>query len=196
MEIILLERIARLGGVGDIVKVKNGYARNYLIPQNMALRASEANRVRLEAQREQLEAQNAERKAAAEKIAATMQDVLVTVVRQASDDGRLYGSVAVRDVADALEAEGYHVDRRLIDLNQAIKNLGLYDVTINLHPEVHVSVKVHVARNADSPLPQELVEDEAQVAASDTQALEASDASDAEAQDEETAESGETPSAA
>ncbi len=160
MEVILLERIARLGAVGDVVSVKNGFARNYLIPQAKALRANEANKQVFEAQREALESKNADLRAVAQKQAETMQDAVVTVIRQASDDGKLYGSVAVRDVSDALDAEGHKVDRRLIDLNQAIKNLGLYEVTVNLHPEVPVTIKVHVARNADSPIPQELVEDE------------------------------------
>lgn len=158
MDVILLERISRLGGIGDVVKVRNGFARNYLIPQKKALRASKENREVFEAQREALEAQNAEAKAQAQTQAETLEGAIVTVVRQASDDGKLYGSVAVRDVADALEAEGHKVDRRLIDLNTAIKNLGLYDVTVNLHPEVPVTIKVHVARNADSPLPKELYE--------------------------------------
>ena len=161
MDIILLERIARLGSVGDVVTVKNGFARNYLIPQGKALLASEGNKATFEAQREVLEKRNNEQKAEAEKLAKTMEGLMVTVIRQASDDGKLYGSVAVRDVADAMEEEGHTVDRRLIDLNAAIKNLGLYDVTVNLHPEVPVVVKVHVARNADSPIPEELLEDEA-----------------------------------
>lgn len=183
MEVILLERIARLGGIGDVVKVRNGFARNYLIPKEKALRASDENKALFESRREVLEAQNNERKAAAEKQAATMQDVLVTVVRQASDDGKLYGSVAVRDVSDALEAEGHHVDRRLIDLNQAIKSLGLYEVTVNLHPEVPVVIKVHVARNADSPIPQELMEEPEPAGAM----MAAEDQDDAEAASEETA---------
>lgn len=160
MEVILLERIARLGGVGDVVSVKNGFARNYLIPTEKALRASNENKALFEGRREALVAQNNERKTAAEKQASSMGDVLVTVVRQASDDGKLYGSVSVRDVSDALEAEGHTIDRRLIDLNQTIKTLGLYEVSVNLHPEVPLMVKVHVARNADSPIPQELLEEE------------------------------------
>lgn len=160
MEVILLERIARLGGIGDVVKVKNGFARNYLIPQEKALRASKENKDVFESRRDALEAQNNERKAEAQKQADKMQDLVVTVIRQASDDGKLYGSVAVRDVSDALEAEGHQVDRRLIDLNNTIKTLGLYEVSVNLHPEVPVVIKVHVARNADSPIPQELLEEE------------------------------------
>ena len=111
MDIILLERIGRLGSVGDVVTVKNGYARNYLIPQKKALRANKANKEVFEAQRDVLEKQNDERKAAAVAQAEAFGDLIVTVVRQASDDGKLYGSVAVRDVADALKAEGHVVDR-------------------------------------------------------------------------------------
>lgn len=160
MEVILLENISRLGAVGDVVSVKNGFARNYLIPQQKALRASAENKAVFESRRDALEAQNQERRQAAEARAKDMDGLIVTVVRQASDDGKLYGSVAVRDVADALETEGFSVDRRLIDLHQAIKSLGLYEVTVNLHPDVPVVIRVHVARNADSPIPQELLEDE------------------------------------
>lgn len=184
MEIILLENISRLGNIGDVVNVKNGFARNYLIPDGKALRANKANKAVFEEQRATLEKQNDERKAAAEKQAKTLEDVMVTVVRQASDDGKLYGSVAVRDVADALEADGHEVDRRLIDLNAAIKNLGLYDVRVNLHPDVIVTVKVHVARNADSPIPEELLEEEA---AEKTPAVETAANDDAEAVTEEVA---------
>lgn len=159
MEIILLERVARLGGVGDVVKVRNGFARNYLIPQNKALRANKANREVFESQREQLEKLNIERRDAAQIEAKKIEGALVTVIRQASDDGKLYGSVSVRDVSDALEAAGYVVDRRLIDLNATIKNLGLYNVTVSLHPEVPVTIQVHVARNADSPIPGELLDE-------------------------------------
>lgn len=161
MELILLERIARLGAIGDVVKVKNGFGRNYLIPTGKALRANKKNKEVVEAQKEQLEAQNQARKAEAQKQAETLDGIVVTVVRQASDDGKLYGSVAVRDVSDALEALGHKVDRRYIDLNATIKSLGLYEVTIGLHAEVPVKIKVHVARNADSPLPQDMQEAEA-----------------------------------
>jgi len=160
MEVILLERIARLGGVGDVVKVKDGFGRNYLLPQKKALRANKANRELFESQREALEKRNADQRTIAEKRATEFEGVIVNVVRQASEDGKLYGSVAVRDVADALKEAGHDVDRRLIDLNTSIKNLGLYDVTISLHPEVRVKIKVHVARNADSPIPQELLDEE------------------------------------
>lgn len=159
MEIILLEHISRLGGVGDVVEVKNGFARNYLIPQKKALRATKDNKAEFEARREALLTQDNERKSEAEKQAKALEGLTVTIVRQASEDGRLYGSVAVRDVADALQAEGQVVDRRLIDLNAAIKELGLFKVTIRLHPQVPVEIRVHIARNADSPIPEELLEE-------------------------------------
>ena len=156
MDVILLERINRLGVVGDVVKVKPGFARNFLFPQKKALRATDENKKVFEAKRAGLEKQSAEARKEAEKIAKTMQNLAVTVIRQASEDGKLYGSVAVRDVADALKEAGHSIERRLIDLNTAIKNLGVYEAIINLHPEVQVPVKVHVARNAESLLSQEL----------------------------------------
>lgn len=156
MQVILLERINRLGNVGDEVKVKNGFARNFLLPLKKALRATDENKKVFETKRAALEKQSAEAKTQAEKRAKTMQDVSVTLVRQASEDGKLYGSVAVRDVAEALKEAGHEVERRLIDLNTAIKNLGVYEAVINLHPEVKVSIKVQVARNAESLLAQEL----------------------------------------
>lgn len=178
MEVILLERIARLGGVGDVVKVKDGFGRNYLLPQKKALRANKANRELFESQRETLEKRNADQRTIAEKRAAEFEGVIVNVVRQASEDGKLYGSVAVRDVADALKEAGHDVDRRLIDLTTSIKSLGLYDVTIRLHPEVRVKVKVHVARNADSPIPQELLEDDSNAEAVAVEAAASADATD------------------
>ncbi len=156
MEVILLERISRLGSVGDVVKVKNGFARNFLFPQKKALRATDDNKKVIEGKRAVLEKQSAEAKVTAEKLAKTMTNLAVTIIRQASEDGKLYGSVAVRDVAEALKESGHEVERRLIDLTSAIKSLGVYEATVNLHPEVHVSVKVHVARNAESLLTQEL----------------------------------------
>lgn len=156
MDVILLERISRLGGVGDVVKVKNGFGRNFLLPQKKALRATDENKKVFEAKRAVLEKQNAEGKAAAEKIAKTMQNLSVSVIRQASEDGKLYGSVAARDVEVALAEAGHKVERRYIDLTTAIKSLGVYEAVVNLHPEVQVKVKVNVARNADSLLAQEL----------------------------------------
>ena len=156
MDVILLERISRLGSVGDVVKVKPGFARNFLLPQKKALRATEDNKKGFEGKRVVLEKQNAEGKAAAEKIAAGMKDLSVSIIRQASEDGKLYGSVAARDVEVALAEAGHKIERRFIDLTTAIKSLGVYSATINLHPEVHVTVKVQVARNAEGLLTQEL----------------------------------------
>ena len=161
MEVILLERVSRLGAIGDVVDVKAGFARNYLIPQEKALRATKANKVVFEARKDALAAKDAERKAEAEALVNKLEGLTVTVVRQASEGGQLYGSVAVRDIADALEAEGHTIDARLIDLHQAIKALGLYEVSIRPHAEVETLVRVHVARNADSPIPEELLEGEA-----------------------------------
>lgn len=161
MQVILLERIARLGNVGEEVKVKPGFARNYLLPQKKALRATTENKAFFEAQRDVLLRQNNESKAVAEKQAAAMDKLNVTVIRQASDDGKLYGSVAVRDIAEALAEAGYEIERRLIDLNTTIKSLGVYEAVINLHPEVHVPLKVTVARSLESLLTQELEAEEA-----------------------------------
>ena len=156
MDVILLERIARLGVVGDVVKVKNGFARNFLFPQKKALRATEENKKVFEGRRAVLEKQNAESRAVAEKLAAGMQNLSVQIIRQAAEDGKLYGSVAVRDIAVALEEAGHTIERRFIDLTSAIKSLGVYEATIHLHPEVSVPVKIQVARNAEGLLSQEL----------------------------------------
>lgn len=170
MDVILLERIARLGGVGDVVKVKNGFGRNFLLPQKKALRATEENKKVFEAKRAVLEKQNAETRAAAEKVAATMQNLSVSIIRQASEDGKLYGSVAARDIEVALAEAGHKVERRYIDLTTAIKSLGVYEAIVNLHPEVQVKIKVQVARNAEGLLAQELAakpEAEVEVEAAD-----------------------------
>jgi large subunit ribosomal protein L9 len=139
-----------------VVKVKNGFARNFLFPQKKALRANEENKKVFESRRAVLEKQNAETRAAAEKIAATMANLSVSIIRQAAEDGKLYGSVAARDIEVALAEAGHKIERRYIDLTTAIKSLGVYEATINLHPEVHVTVKVQVARNAEGLLAQEL----------------------------------------
>ena len=156
MDVILLERISRLGSVGDVVKVKNGFARNFLLPQKKALRATEDNKKVFEGKRAVLEKQNAESRAVAEKRASAMGNLSVSIIRQAAEDGKLYGSVAVRDVAVALAEAGHEIERRFIDLTTAIKALGVYEAIVNLHPEVHVKVKVQVARNAEGLLAQEL----------------------------------------
>ncbi len=147
MEIILLERIEKLGQMGDLARVKDGYARNHLLPAGKALRATRANRERFERERAQLEAANLERRAEAEDIAGRMEGLSVAVVRQAGDAGQLYGSVNARDIADAVTAAGYTVARRQVALDRPIKALGLYPARIVLHPEVAVTVKVNVARS-------------------------------------------------
>ena len=160
MQVILLERISRLGSVGDTVKVRDGFARNFLLPQKKALRATSDNVAYFETKRAALERSNAESRAVAEKRAAGMVNLSVTVIRQASDDGKLYGSVAVRDIAEALKEAGHDIERRYIDLNSAIKSLGVYEAVVHLHPEVSVPLKVNVARNAESLLAAELAEEE------------------------------------
>jgi large subunit ribosomal protein L9 len=149
MRIILLERIENLGQMGDVVRVKPGYARNYLLPRNKAVRATEENRKRFEATRAQLEASNLQRRSEAETVAAKLDDLSVVLIRQAGEAGQLYGSVTGRDVADAITAAGFTVDRQQIRLHQPIKALGLHTVKVGLHPEVVVSVVVNVARTQD-----------------------------------------------
>jgi len=149
MEIILLERIANLGQMGDLVTVKPGYARNYLLPQGKALRATKANRERFDNERAQLEADNLNRKGEAEKVAEKMNDLSVSLIRAASEMGQLYGSASARDISDSISENGFIVTRNQIDLNTAIKTLGLFPVRVILHPEVSVEVTVNIARSAD-----------------------------------------------
>ena len=149
MDVILLERVEKLGAIGDVVKVKDGFARNFLLPNKKAMRANDANRKVFEANRARIEADNANRRGEAEKEAATFKDTTVTLIRQASNTGQLYGSVAVRDLIEALEADGHKVPKSAIALNKPIKAIGLYDVKVALHPEVSVMVKVNVARSPE-----------------------------------------------
>lgn len=149
MDVILLERIESLGQMGDVVKVRPGFARNYLLPQKKALRASEENRRQFERQRAQLETANLKRREEAVAVAERMQEVSVALIRQAGDSGQLYGSVSGRDIAEALTDAGYTVERRQVQIDRPIKSLGLFDVRLVLHPEVSVSVTVNVARSAD-----------------------------------------------
>ncbi len=146
MEVILLERIARLGGIGDVVKVRDGYGRNYLVPMKKALRATNENKKVFEAKRHLIEEQNQKAKAAAEVIAAKFEGVKVTIVRQASQEGKLYGSVTIRDIADALKAAGYEVANSQIVLSTIIKNTGDYPVRVTLHAEVVSTITLTVAR--------------------------------------------------
>lgn len=149
MDIILLERVANLGAMGDVVTVKDGYARNFLLPQKKALRANDANRKVYEANRERLETENANRRGDAEKAGEKLAGAEIVLIRSSSNAGQLYGSVSVRDVVQGLEAGGHKVDKRQVILGHPIKTLGIHDVTIALHPEVHVTVKANVARSDD-----------------------------------------------
>ena len=149
MQIILLERIEKLGHIGDVVTVKDGYARNFLLPNKKALRANEANRKLFEAQRADIEKRNAEAKAAAEAQSGDVEGKTVVLIRAASNAGHLYGSVSVRDIADGLIADGAKVNKGQVILERPIKSTGIFDVRIALHPEVSVNVKVNVARSPD-----------------------------------------------
>lgn len=149
MDVILLERVEKLGRIGEIVSVKNGYARNFLLPRGKALRATEANKAKFEAQRAQIEADNAARREAAQELAKTMTDVSVVIIRQASSAGALYGSVSARDIAEALTEAGHKVNRSAISLDSPIKSLGIEAVKVVLHPEVSVSASVNVARSPE-----------------------------------------------
>jgi large subunit ribosomal protein L9 len=149
MEVILLERIEKLGAIGDVVTVKNGFARNFLLPNGKALRANESNRKVFEANRERIETQNAERRSVAEKDSKGIEGATVQLIRQASNTGQLYGSVSARDLAEALEAQGHKIAKNQIVLNKPIKAIGLQDVRIALHPEVSVTIRVNVARSPE-----------------------------------------------
>jgi large subunit ribosomal protein L9 len=149
MEVILLERVEKLGGIGDVVTVKNGFARNFLLPNKKALRANESNRKVFEANRAKIEADNAERRTDAEKASKDVEGKTVQLIRQASNTGQLYGSVSARDIVDALEAAGSKVTKSQIVLDRPIKAIGMHDVKVALHPEVSVNVRVNVARSPE-----------------------------------------------
>ena len=149
MDIILLERVEKLGNIGDVVKVKDGFARNFLLPNKKALRSNEANRKVFEKNREKIVADNAERRGEAETEAKTIDGITLTLIRQSSNTGQLYGSVAVRDLIDTLEADGHKLPKSAIALNKPIKAIGLYEVKVALHPEVSVTIKVNVARSPE-----------------------------------------------
>ncbi|MEO7241188.1 MAG: 50S ribosomal protein L9 [Sphingomicrobium sp.] len=149
MEIILLERIEKLGAIGDVVTVKNGFARNYLLPNKKALRANETNRKLFEVNRHKIESDNADKRAEAEKASKGVEGKTVQLIRQASNVGALYGSVSARDIVDALVAEGAHVTKSQIVLDRPIKAIGMHDVKVALHPEVAVTIKVNVARSPE-----------------------------------------------
>lgn len=149
MQVILLQRIGRLGQMGDVVNVKDGYARNFLLPQKKALRATEENKAHFESQRVHLEANNLELKKEAEAISEKLDNKVFVAIRSAGDTGQLYGSVATRDIAEAVTAGGFTIDRRQVILERPIKTLGLHSVRVALHPEVIVSVTLNVARSED-----------------------------------------------
>lgn len=149
MKVILLERVGRTGTIGDEVNVKDGFARNFLLPQGKALRATEANRKRFDNERAHIEQRNEERRNAAAGIADGLNGRTVVIIRQAGETGQLYGSVAARDVVEALAADGFTVQRNQVDLADPIKSVGVHTVALALHPEVEVSITVNVARSAD-----------------------------------------------
>jgi large subunit ribosomal protein L9 len=149
MDVILLERVAKLGQMGETVKVKDGYARNFLLPQGKALRANKANLAKFEAERAQLEARNLERKSEAEGVAGKLDGATYVIIRSAGETGQLYGSVAARDIAEAATADGVSVARSQVRLERPIKSIGLHPVIVQLHPEVEVTVTMNVARSED-----------------------------------------------
>jgi large subunit ribosomal protein L9 len=155
MDVILLERIERLGQIGDVVKVKPGYARNFLLPTKKALRATGENKKRFEEQRAQIEANNLKRREEAEKIKGKVDGLKVVLIRQASETGILFGSVSSRDIAEGVTKAGFTVDRRQVILDKPIKTLGLHDVRVALHPEVVVKVTANVAKSEDEAAAQE-----------------------------------------
>lgn len=155
MDVILLERVEKLGHIGDVVKVKPGFARNFLLPQKKALRATEANKQRFETQRAQIEANNLKRRQEAEGIKDRVDGLKVVLIRQASETGILFGSVAARDVSEAVTKAGFTIDRRQVALDKPIKTLGLHPVRVALHPEVVVSVIANVAKSEDEAAAQE-----------------------------------------
>jgi large subunit ribosomal protein L9 len=149
MQVVLLERVEKLGQIGDVVKVKDGFARNYLLPKKKALRATKANLAYFETQRVQLEARNLELKKEAEQIGGKLGGKTFVLLRQAGDRGQLYGSVSPRDIADAISAGGFTITRTQVPLDKAIKNIGMHEVSVVLHPEVRVHVTMNVARTED-----------------------------------------------
>jgi large subunit ribosomal protein L9 len=155
MEVILLERVHNLGQIGDVVKVKPGYARNFLLPLRKALRATQANKSKFEAQRAQIEATNLEKRGEAEKIRSKVDGLKVVLIRQAGETGQLFGSVNARDVAEAVTAAGFTIDRRQVILDRPIKTLGLHPLRVALHPEVVVSISANVAKSTEEAEAQE-----------------------------------------
>jgi len=199
MEVILLERVEKLGAIGDVVKVKDGFARNFLLPNKKALRANESNRKLFETNRARIEEENADKRAEAEKAAKGVDGKTVQLIRQASNVGHLYGSVSARDIVEALEGVGAHITKSQVVLDRPIKAIGVHDVKIALHPEVAVTVKVNVARSPEEAdlqaqgvdVLQQMFEDEAAPLAAEELAEETATAEPAPA--EEAAEAPEAP---
>ena len=171
MELVLLERVDKLGAVGDVVDVRPGYARNFLLPQKKALRATKANLERFEREREALEKLNAERAEKARQEGAHLDGAQFVLIRQASESGQLYGSVSTRDIAEAASSDTYPVTRGMVDMNQPIKTLGLHEIRLVLHPDVDVVVNINVARTNDEAERQAKGEDVIQSAADEDRAL-------------------------
>ena len=210
MEVILLERIRKLGQMGDTVTVKDGFARNFLLPQGKALRANEKNKQRFETERAELEARNLEQKSEAAKVGEKIDGKVFIAIRQAGDTGQLYGSVSSRDIADVITENGIQIDRNQVLLNRPIKVLGLHKVLISLHPEVEVNVEINVARTqeeaerqargedvttqADEPEEEEALSAEEifEEGAEPDQEEEASDETETQDQEEEAADEGES----
>jgi large subunit ribosomal protein L9 len=196
MEVILLERVAKLGQMGDVVRVRDGYARNFLLPQGKALRANEPNRRRFEREKVQLEARNLEARKEAEAVAEKLSGQAFVVIRQAGETGQLYGSVATRDIAETAGEAGFSIERRQVRLDRAIKTIGMHEVLITLHPEVEVPITVNVARSTDEAERQARGEDlsrpeallEAEAAAEVEATLGGEEESEAEAPAAESAE--------
>jgi large subunit ribosomal protein L9 len=149
VDVILLERVEKLGQMGQVVKVRPGFARNYLLPQKKALRATKENIAYFDKQRAQLEAQNLQRRGEAEEVAKKLEGLSVVVIRQAGESGQLYGSVSARDVAEAITASGFTVEKRQVVLDHTLKTLGIHEVRVVLHPEVSVAIKVNIAQSED-----------------------------------------------
>ncbi|CAI3925971.1 Ribosomal protein L9 (RplI) (PDB:1VS6) (PUBMED:27112601) [Commensalibacter communis] len=154
-EVILLQRVEKLGQMGDVVKVKPGFARNYLLPQGKAIRATAANRDRFERERSQLEAHNVKRREEAERLLERLHGLSVVIIRQAGESGNLYGSVTARDISEAAAKDGVSFSRQQVEIAHPIKSLGLYEVKVQLHPEVHLDAKVNVARSVEEAERQE-----------------------------------------
>lgn len=197
MDIILLEKVEKLGGIGDVVTVKNGYARNFLLPNKKALRANEANKKVFEANRKQIEADNEAKRKEAESASGNVDGKQIILIRASSASGQLYGSVTVRDIVEALNADGADIEKSMVILEKPIKTLGVFDVRIRLHPEVNVTIEVNVARSDDEAdlqkdgvdvIAQMFEEEQAELAAAALDVMEESDEVDEEAKAELEAE--------